>query len=157
MDARHTPPAPLGLSGRIARAFLHSQITPLLALVAFLLGVFAVFVTPKEEEPQINVTMANVLIAFPGASSEDVHNLVTAPAEQVVSQITGIEHVYSVTQPGLAVLTVQFKVGQPRIDSLVKLHDTLLSNRDWLPTHLGVMEPVVKPKGIDDVPIVALT
>jgi len=86
-----------------------------------------------------------------------VHNLVTVPAEQVVSQVTGIEHVYSVTQPGMAVLTVQFKVGQPRIDSLVKLHDTLLSNRDWLPTHLGVHEPVVKPKGIDDVPIVALT
>jgi len=102
--------------------------------------VFAVFVTPKEEEPQINVTMANVMIAFPGASSEDVHNLVTVPAEQVVSQVTGIEHVYSVTQPGMAVLTVQFKVGQPRIDSLVKLHDTLLSNRDWLPTHLGVHE-----------------
>jgi multidrug efflux pump subunit AcrB len=156
MDAGHTP-ARLGLSGRIAHAFLHSQITPLLALVAFLLGVFAVFVTPKEEEPQINVTMANVMIAFPGASSEDVHNLVTVPAEQVVSQVTGIDHVYSVTQPGLAVLTVQFKVGQPRIDSLVKLHDTLLSNRDWLPTHLGVSEPVVKPKGIDDVPIVALT
>ena len=94
---------------------------------------------------------------FPGASSEDVHNLVTVPAEQVISQITGIDHVYSVTQPGLAVLTVQFLVGQPRIDSLVKLHDTLLSNRDWLPTHLGVQEPVVKPKGIDDVPIVALT
>ena len=156
MDAAHTP-APLGISGRIARAFLTSQITPLLALVGFLLGVFAVFVTPKEEEPQINVTMANVMIAFPGASSEDVHNLVTVPAEQVVSQVTGIEHVYSVTQPGMAVLTVQFKVGQPRIDSLVKLHDTLLSNRDWLPTHLGVHEPVVKPKGIDDVPIVALT
>ena len=109
MDAGHTP-ARLGLSGRIAHAFLRSQITPLLALVAFLLGVFAVFVTPKEEEPQINVTMANVMIAFPGASSEDVHNLVTVPAEQVVSQVTGIDHVYSVTQPGLAVLTVQFKV-----------------------------------------------
>jgi multidrug efflux pump subunit AcrB len=156
MDATETTPR-LGVSGRIARAFLTSQITPLLALVGFLLGVFAVMVTPKEEEPQINVTMANVMIAFPGASSEDVHNLVTVPAEQVVSQITGIEHVYSVTQPGFAVLTVQFKVGEPRIDSLVKLHDTLMSNRDWLPTHLGVQDPVVKPKGIDDVPIVALT
>jgi multidrug efflux pump subunit AcrB len=156
MDATESTPR-LGVSGRIARAFLTSQITPLLALVGFLLGVFAVMVTPKEEEPQINVTMANVMIAFPGASSEDVHNLVTVPAEQVVSQITGIEHVYSVTQPGFAVLTVQFKVGEPRIDSLVKLHDTLMSNRDWLPTHLGVQDPVVKPKGIDDVPIVALT
>ena len=79
MDAGHTAPR-LGVSGRIAHVFLRSQITPLLALVAFLLGVFAVFVTPKEEEPQINVTMANVMIAFPGASSEDVHNLVTVPA-----------------------------------------------------------------------------
>src|SRR5512134_4014688 len=131
MNAAHAP-APLGISGRIARAFLTSQITPLLALVGFLLGVFAVFVTPKEEEPQINVTMANVMIAFPGASSEDVHNLVTVPAEQVVSQVTGIEHVYSVTRPGLAVLTVQFKIGEPRIDSLVKLHDVLMANRDWL-------------------------
>jgi multidrug efflux pump subunit AcrB len=147
----------LGVSGRIARAFVTSQITPLLALVAFLLGVFAVLVTPKEEEPQINVTMANVLIAFPGAGSDDVHNLVTVPAEQVVSQVTGIDHVYSVTRPGLAVLTVQFKVGEDRIATLVRLHDVLMANRDWLPTHLGVQEPVVKPKGIDDVPIVALT
>jgi multidrug efflux pump subunit AcrB len=114
-------------------------------------------VTPKEEEPQINVTMANVIIPFPGASSDDVHNLVTVPAEQVLSQITGIDHLYSVTRPGLAVLTVQFKVGEPRIDALVKLHDTLMSHRDWLPAHLGVLDPVVKPKGIDDVPIVALT
>ena len=145
MDAGHAP-ARLGLSGRIAQAFLRSQITPLLALVGFLLGVFAVLVTPKEEEPQINVTMANVIIAFPGASSEDVHNLVTVPAEQVISQITGIDHVFSVTQPGLAVLTVQFLVGQPRIDSLVKLHDTLLSNRDWLPHILACWNRSSSPR-----------
>ncbi|MCX8113643.1 MAG: efflux RND transporter permease subunit [Burkholderiaceae bacterium] len=149
--------AALGVSGRIARAFLTSQITPLLALVALLMGVFALLVTPKEEEPQINVTMANVFIPFPGATSEDVHNLVTVPAEQVVSQITGIEHVYSVTRPGLAVLTVQYKVGQDRIAALVRLYDTLSANRDWVPAHLGVGEFIVKPKGIDDVPIVSLT
>jgi multidrug efflux pump subunit AcrB len=149
--------AALGVSGRIARAFLTTQITPLIALVALLLGVFAVLVTPKEEEPQINVTMANVLIPFPGASAEDVHNIVTVPAEQVVSQITGIEHVFSVTRPGLAILTVQFKVGEDRIAALVRLHDTLMANRDWIKRHVGVLEPVVKPKGIDDVPIVALT
>jgi multidrug efflux pump subunit AcrB len=149
--------AALGISGRIARAFLTSQITPLLALVGLLMGIFAVLVTPKEEEPQINVTMANVFIPFPGAASEDVHNLVTVPAEQVVSQITGIEHVYSVTRPGLAILTVQFKVGEDRIAALVRLHDTLLANRDWVPAHLGVGEFIVKPKGIDDVPIVSLT
>ncbi|MEW5882464.1 MAG: efflux RND transporter permease subunit [Pseudomonadota bacterium] len=149
--------AALGVSGRIARAFLTSQMTPLLALVALLMGVFAVLVTPKEEEPQINVTMANVFIPFPGATSEDVHNLVTVPAEQVVSQITGIEHVYSVTRPGLAILTVQYKVGQDRIAALVRLYDTLSANRDWVPAHLGVGEFIVKPKGIDDVPIVSLT
>ncbi len=147
----------LGVSGRIARAFLTTQITPLIALVGLLLGVFAVLVTPKEEEPQINVTMANVLIPFPGAGTEDVHNIVTVPAEQVVSQITGIEHVFSVTRPGLAVLTVQFKVGEDRIAALVRLHDTLLANRDWIRPHVGVGAPIVKPKGIDDVPIVALT
>ncbi len=150
-------PAPLGLSGRIARAFLTAQLTPLLALFGLLLGVFAVLVTPKEEEPQINVTMANVLIPFPSASAEDVHNLVTVPAEQVVSQIAGIDHVFSVTRPGLAVLTVQFKVGEDRIAALVRLHDALLANRDWVPAHLGVADPIVKPKGIDDVPIVTLT
>ncbi len=149
--------ARLGVSGRIARAFLTSQLTPLLALLGLLLGLFAVLVTPKEEEPQINVTMANVLIPFAGASSEDVHNLVTVPAEQVVSQIAGIDHVFSVTRPGLAILTVQFKVGEDRITALVRLHDTLMANRDWVPTHLGVGDPIVKPKGIDDVPIVTLT
>ena len=147
----------LGVSGRIARAFLTSQITPLIALIGLLMGVFAVLVTPKEEEPQINVTMANVLIPFPGAASEDVHNIVTVPAEQVVAQITGIEHVFSVTRPGLAILTVQFKVGEDRIAALVRLHDTLMANRDWIKPHVGVLDPIVKPKGIDDVPIVALT
>ena len=147
----------LGISGRTARAFLTTQITPLIALVGLLLGVFAVLVTPKEEEPQINVTMANVLIPFPGASSEDVHNIVTVPAEQVISQITGIEHVFSVTRPGLAILTVQFKVGEDRIAALVRLHDTLMANRDWIKPNVGVLDPIVKPKGIDDVPIVALT
>ena len=149
--------AALGVSGRIARAFLTTQITPLLALIGLLLGVFAVLVTPKEEEPQINVTMANVLIAFPGAGTEDVHNIVTVPAEQVISQITGIEHVFSVSRPGMAILTVQFKVGEDRIAALVRLHDTLMANRDWIKPHVGVLEPIVKPKGIDDVPIVTLT
>ncbi len=149
--------AALGVSGRIARAFLTTQITPLIALVGLLLGVFAVLVTPKEEEPQINVTMANVLIPFPGAGSEDVHNIVTVPAEQVISQITGVEHVFSVTRPGLAVLTVQFKVGEDRVAALVRLYDALMSNSDWVERQVGVQAPIVKPKGIDDVPIVTLT
>ncbi|MCD0423050.1 efflux RND transporter permease subunit [Rubrivivax sp. JA1024] len=149
--------APLGIAGRLARAFQANAITPLLALVALLLGLFAVLVTPREEEPQINVTMANVLIPFPGASSADVQNMVARPAEQVLGQIAGIEHTYSVSRPGMAVLTVQFEVGVPRTEALVRLYDVLDANQDWLPAGLGTLPPIVKPKGIDDVPVLALT
>ena len=147
----------LGVSGRIADFFQRAQITPLLALVALLLGLFAVGVTPREEEPQINVTMANVLIPFPGAAVRDVEQMVAVPAEQVLSQIAGVEHVMSVSRPGLAVITVQFKVGVPRTEALVRLYDTVNANADWLPKGLGVLDPIIKPKGIDDVPIVTLT
>nr|MCU0926678.1 efflux RND transporter permease subunit [Hydrogenophaga sp.] len=147
----------LGFSGSVARAFQSNAITPLLALVALLLGLFAVLVTPREEEPQINVTMANVIIPFPGASSADVEKMVAAPAEHVLSQIQGIEHTYSVARPGVAVLTVQFQVGVPRTEALVRLYDVLNANQDWLPQGLGVMTPIVKPKGIDDVPVLAAT
>ncbi len=147
----------LGFSGSVARAFQANAITPLLALVALLLGLFAVLVTPREEEPQINVTMANVIIPFPGASSADVEKMVAAPAEHVLSQIQGIEHTYSVARPGVAVLTVQFKVGVPRTEALVRLYDVLNANQDWLPQGLGVLTPIVKPKGIDDVPVLAAT
>jgi len=147
----------LGVSGRLARAFQANALTPLLALVALLLGVFAVLVTPREEEPQINVTMANVLIALPGASSTDIQNMVARPAEQVLSQIAGIEHTYSVSRPGMAVLTVQFQVGVPRTEALVRLYDVLNANQDWLPAGLGTLPPIVRPKGIDDVPVLAVT
>jgi multidrug efflux pump subunit AcrB len=150
----HTP---LGLSGRLAAAFQGNPLTPLLALVALLLGLFAVLVTPREEEPQIDVTMANVLIAFPGASAADVQTLVARPAEQVLAQMAGIEHTYSVSRPGLAVLTVQFQVGVPRNDALVRLYEVINANQDWLPQNLGVMPPIVKPKGIDDVPVLAVS
>nr|MDP2190876.1 efflux RND transporter permease subunit [Rhodoferax sp.] len=149
--------ARLGVSGRIAAAFQTNALTPLLALVALLLGLFAVLVTPREEEPQINVTMANVLIPFPGASSADVQNMVARPAEQALSQIAGIEHTYSVARPGLAVLTVQFKVGVPRTEALVRLYDVLNANQDWPPRELGTLSPIVRPKGIDDVPVLAVT
>jgi multidrug efflux pump subunit AcrB len=147
----------MGPAGRIARYFQSSRLTPLLALVALLLGLFAALVTPREEEPQINVTMANVLIPFPGASARQVEQSVAGPAEQVLAQMAGLEHVMSVSRPGLAIITVQFKVGVPNMDALVRLYDTLNSHRDWLPAGLGVGEPIVKPKGIDDVPILTAT
>jgi len=147
----------MGFSGRIARFFLTSQLTPLIALIAALLGLFAILVTPREEEPQINVTMANVFIPFPGASAKDVESLVATPAEQVLSQIAGIEHIYSVSKPGMAVLTVQYLVGQDRTQALVRLYDAIQANRDWVSPELGVGEPIIKPLGIDDVPIVTVT
>ncbi len=149
--------APLGVSGRIAAAFQDSRMTPLLALVAFLLGLFATLVTPREEEPQIDVTMADVLVAFPGASARDVENLVARPGEQVLSRMHGVEHVYSMSRPGMAVITVQFDVGVKYNDAVLRLHDTIQSHADWLPPNLGVQPPLVKPRGIDDVPIVSLT
>ena len=152
-----TESKPLNISGRIAALFQSAHITPLLALVALLLGIFAVMVTPREEEPQINVTMANVMVPFPGASVRDVEQMVATPAEQVLSRMTGVEHVMSISRPGMAIMTVQFKVGVPRTEALVRLHDTLRDNTDWLPKGLGVLEPLVKPKGVDDVPIVTLT
>ena len=158
MPGQHLDPSPrLGLSGRIAAYFQGAQITPLLALVAFLLGLFAVLVTPREEEPQIDVTMANVIVPWPGASARDVEAMVATPAEQVLSQMTGVEHVMSVSRPGVAVVTVQFKVGVPRQAAVVRLYDTVGANADWLPRGLGVLQPIIKPKGVDDVPIVALT
>ncbi|MEJ2141148.1 MAG: efflux RND transporter permease subunit [Gammaproteobacteria bacterium] len=147
----------LGLSGRIAKTFLLSEITPLLALTAFLLGAFAVMVTPREEEPQINVTFANVFIPFPGASAKEVEQLVTSPAEQILSELEGLKHVYSVSRPGMSVLTVQFKVGEDRTQAIVRLYNAIYSKQDWLPANLGTLQPIIKPKGIDDVPIVTLT
>ncbi len=147
----------LGLSGRIAKTFLVSEITPLLALIGLLLGVFAVAITPREEEPQIDVTFANVFIPFPGATAFEVEQVVSTPAEQVLAEIAGIEHVYSVSRPGMSVLTVQFEVGETRADAIVRLYNQLYSNADWLPANMGVGQPIVKPRGIDDVPVVALT
>ncbi|MGD9020500.1 MAG: efflux RND transporter permease subunit, partial [Lysobacterales bacterium] len=147
----------LGISGRIASAFQDNQLTPLLALTLMLLGLFAVLVTPREEEPQIDVTFANVFVPFPGASSVEVENLVSIPMEQVLAEIEDVEHVYSVSQPGMSVLTVQFEVGEERTESLVKLYNAIYSNQDWRPANLGIGQPIVKPKGIDDVPIVTVT
>ena len=147
----------LGLSGRLARFFLENQLTPLLALTALLMGAFAVVVTPREEEPQIDVTFANIMIPFPGANSQQVEDLVATPMEKVLGEIAGVKHIYSVSRPGLAVLTVQYEVGLHRNDAIVRLYNAVYSNQDWRPAGVGIGQPLVKPKGIDDVPIVTLT
>jgi multidrug efflux pump subunit AcrB len=147
----------LGVSGRLARAFQTNPLTPVLALAALLLGLVAVMITPREEEPQIDVTMANVFVPFPGASSRDVEQLVSYPLEQKLSEIEGVKHVYSISRPGMAVLTVEYTVGVERQSAIVRLYNQVFSNSDWMPQGVGIGQPLIKPKGIDDVPMMALT
>jgi len=146
-----------GFSGRLASLFLRNQLTPLLAITAMLLGLLAVWITPSEEEPQIDVTFANIFVPFPGATAEQVEALVVSPMERVLGEIVGLEHIYSVSRPGLGVLTVQFEVGQARTEAVVRLYNAIYSNQDWRPQGLGVLQPLVKPGGIEDVPVLTLT
>ncbi len=147
----------LGFSGRLASRFLHNQITPLLAILAVAMGLFALAITPREEDPQIKVTFANVFIPFPGASSRQVERQVTTPMEQVLGEIRGVKHIYSVSRPGLAVLTVEYEVGQSRTTAIVRLYNAIYSHRDLWPANSGILRPLVRPMGIDDVPILTLT
>ncbi|HTQ36985.1 MAG TPA: efflux RND transporter permease subunit, partial [Steroidobacteraceae bacterium] len=151
------PGAALGISGRLARRFVANPMTPLLALAGLALGIVAVLITPREEEPQIDVTMANVIVPFAGASAHDVEQQVASPLEQRLAEIEGVKHVYSVSRPGSAVLTVEFEVGVPRQAALVRLYNQVWSNAGLLPAGSGIGTPLVSPKGIDDVPIMAVT
>ena len=114
-------------------------------------------ITPREEEPQIDVTMANVFVPFPGASARDVEQLVSYPLEKTLSEIEGVKHVYSISRPGMAVLTVEYTVGVERQPAIVRLYNQIFSNADWMPQGVGIGQPLIKPKGIDDVPVMALT
>jgi multidrug efflux pump subunit AcrB len=145
----------LGIAGRMAGYFQQARLTPLLALVALLLGVFAVLVTPREEEPQINVTMANVLVRWPGAGVADVEARVAIPVERWLQGMDGVEHVMALSRPEQAVLTVQFKVGVPRESALVRLQEAMSRHAGQLPP--GASAPLVLPKGIADVPVNAFT
>ncbi len=147
----------LGFSGRIARAFQSSPLTPVLAIAAIMLGIAATLITPREEEPQIDVTMANVIVPFPGADVHDVENLVAYPLEQKLSEIDGVKHVYSISRPGVAILTVEYKVGVPRQTAIVKLYNQVFQNQDFVPPGLGVGQPLIRPMGIDDVPVMTVT
>ncbi|MEZ5466242.1 MAG: efflux RND transporter permease subunit [Lysobacterales bacterium] len=147
----------LGFSGRLARSFQSNPLTPILALAGLLLGIAATLITPREEEPQIEVTFANVFVPFPGADVADVENLVAVPLEQTLAEIEGVKHVYSVSRPGGAVITVEFIVGEARRDAIVRLYNQVYSNQDWMPQGLGVGQPLIKPMGIDDVPVMSLT
>ena len=145
----------IGISGRIARAFINSKLTPLIVIASLLLGVFAVLVTPREEEPQIVVPMIDVMVGYPGATAKEVESRVTRPMEQLLWEIKGVEYVYSIAKPGSNLTIVRFYVGENMEDSIVKVYNKLMSHYDIIPA--GVSQPLVKPKSIDDVPILTLT
>ncbi|MEO5337389.1 MAG: efflux RND transporter permease subunit [Magnetospirillum sp. WYHS-4] len=145
----------LGLAGRMARAFIHSPLSPLLLVASLALGILGLLVTPRQEDPQISVPMVDVFFQYPGASSEQVASLAIDPLERMMSEIPGVKHVYSASMRGQGMVTVEFDVGQQMENSLVKLYDKLMSNMDKVPP--GVSQPLVKPKGVDDVPVVSLT
>ena len=147
--------AVLGPAGRIARSFIDSKLTPLLVVSSVLLGLFAVLMLPREEEPQIKVPMIDVMVGMPGFSGKEVEERATRPMEKLLWEIPGVEYIYSTSRPGESLAIVRFKVGEDPEQSLVKLTEKLRSNFDRIPP--GVSWPLIKPKSIDDVPILALT
>jgi multidrug efflux pump subunit AcrB len=159
MSAAHGSPFPdpgrYGFAGRMAARFIDSKLTPILVAASLLLGVFAVLMLPREEEPQIKVPMVDVMVAMPGAEPAEVESRVTRPLEKLLWEIPGVEYLYSTAMPGANLTIVRFKVGEDLEKSLVKLNQKLQTNYDRIP--LGVSPPLVKPRTIDDVPILALT
>jgi multidrug efflux pump subunit AcrB len=144
-----------GVAGAIARGFVDSKLTPLLIITSVLLGLIAVVVLPREEEPQIKVPMVDVAVAMPGASAQEIESRVSAPIERLLWEIPGVEYVYSTSQPGQSLVVVRFRVGEDVERSLVKLRQKLDGNADRMPP--GVSAPLVKARSIDDVPILSLT
>ena len=147
--------AKLGLTARIVDLFLGSNLSMLLLLASLAAGAVALLVTPREEDPQISVPLADIIVQMPGASAAEVENLVTINLEKRLWEMEGVEHIYSVSRPGMAMVTVRFRVGYDRIKSLVQIYNKLESNRDAVPP--GVTGWIVKPVGIDDVPILDVT
>ncbi|MCE1248935.1 MAG: efflux RND transporter permease subunit [Firmicutes bacterium] len=145
----------LGLAGQIARYFIDSKLTVLIIIASILLGVFAIIVTPREEEPQIIVPMTDVFVEMPGASAAEVEQRVTGPMEKLISEIPGVEYVYSTSSPGLSMVVVRFYVGQNIENSIFKVYNKLYANLDKIPP--GASQPLVKARSIDDVPVLALT
>lgn len=144
-----------GAAGRIAEFFIDSKLTPLVVIASVLLGLGAVIALPREEEPQIIVPMIDIFVSMPGASSKEVENRVTKPMEKLLWEVPGVEYVYSTSSPGRSMAVVRFLVGQDEEESFVRLQSKLLANYDRIPH--TVSEPLVKPRYIDDVPILAIT
>jgi multidrug efflux pump subunit AcrB len=144
-----------GIAGRIAAAFIHSRLTPLVVIASILLGIGAVLLLPREEEPQIVVPMIDVFVQMPGASAKEVEERVTRPMEKLLWEIPGVEYIYSTSSPGQSMAIVRFRVGEDEEKSIVRLNQKMFANFDLIPP--GASPPLVKPRSIDDVPVLALT
>ncbi|CAN8139693.1 Multidrug transporter AcrB [uncultured Thiomicrorhabdus sp.] len=143
------------IAGNIARKYINSPITPLFLIASFLIGVFGVIFTPRQEDPQISVPMADIMIQYPGASAKQVEALVSEPLERLLKEIDGVKHVYSASMRGQSLITVQYVVGENTEKALVNLYNKMSANADIVPP--GVHRPIIKPKGADDVPMVTFT
>lgn len=144
-----------GFAGRIAEFFINSKLTILLMIALMIIGTYSSTLIPREEEPQIIVPMADVMVGYPGASPSEVENRVVKPLEKIISNIKGVEHVHAMAMNGKAMIIVQFYVGEDTERSYVKLYDELMKNKMMFPK--GVYEPIVKTRSIDDVPMLGLT
>ena len=144
-----------GISGKIANAFIKSKLSILLVFAFLLLGIFSIYFIPREEDPQIEVPTADIMIGYPGATPKEVESGVVQPIEKIVSNIKGVEHVYSTSMNGMGMLTVQFYVGEDSERSLVKLYNEIMKNMDHMPQ--GATMPLIKSRSIDDVPALAFT
>jgi multidrug efflux pump subunit AcrB len=144
-----------GAAGKIAHFFIDSKLTPLIIIASILLGVAAIVALPREEEPQIIVPMIDIFVKMPGASAKEVEERVTNPMEKLLWEIPGVEYVYSTSSPGMSMAIVRFYVGQDEEKSIVRLQSKLMANMDRIPW--AASPPLIKPRYIDDVPILALT
>ena len=144
-----------GISGKIANAFINSKLTILLMVALMIIGVYSSFLIPREEEPQIVVPMADVMVAYPGASPKEVENRVVKPLEKIISDIKGVEHIHTMAMNGQAMIIVQFYVGEDTEKSYVNLYNELMKHRDMFVN--GIYEPMVKTRSIDDVPMLGIT
>jgi len=144
-----------GISGKVANIFINSKLTILLMVALMAIGIYSSFLIPREEEPQIIVPMADVLVGYPGASPTEIESRVVKPLEKIISNIKGVQHVHSIAMNGQSMMIVQFYVGENTEDSYVKLYDELMRHQGMFPT--GVTQPLIKTRSIDDVPVLGLT
>ncbi|PKN49456.1 MAG: multidrug transporter AcrB, partial [Deltaproteobacteria bacterium HGW-Deltaproteobacteria-16] len=151
----HSPDNQHGFAGRLASVFVESRLTIILIIASLLLGIVAVAMLPREEEPQIKVPMIDVMVAMPGATPKEVEERVSIPMEKLLYELPGVEYIYTTSMPGQCLLVARFYVGEKMEDAIVRLNQKLATNFDRIP--YGVVPPMVKPHTIDDVPVLALT